>query len=201
MVEKDRAGTTGLRRFFQTEITKLKEANLKIKNQIPEKSEITESQQGEYYRNWLVSAVHIALTIPELRTPIELSKRLGVSVKLIQDALIVLETLGMAIEKNGLYTPAFSKIHLGDDSPWIRSHHQNWRQRTIQQLDKNPGNVHNSLHYSSVISLSEKSVPRVRQIMVDAIKKIREEVKDSEEERLYAYNLDYFQLDHSSQEV
>lgn len=52
----------------------------------------------------------------------------------------------------------------------------------------------NELHYSSVISLAEGDVPKVREKLVKAIEEVREVVRPSNDETLFCYNLDLFKV-------
>jgi hypothetical protein len=82
-------------------------------------------------------------------------------------------------------------IHLGTDSPLLAKHHSNWRVKAIQSLDHaHPEN----LNYSSVVSIAHRDAQEVRNILLQAIEKIRAVVRPSTEEGVYCYCLDLFKI-------
>lgn len=50
------------------------------------------------------------------------------------------------------------------------------------------------LHYSGVISVGRDALPKVRETMVRALEEVRAIVKDSKDEAVYCYAVDFFGL-------
>ena len=73
----------------------------------------------------------------------------------------------------------------------IRRHHTNWRNQAITSIDKNE---EEALHYSSVLSMADKDVPKIKEIMIKAIEECREIIKVSKEERLQIITMDFFKI-------
>lgn len=73
----------------------------------------------------------------------------------------------------------------------ISKHHANWRIKAMHAIDLRR---EKDLHYSSVITMAEKDAYNVKSVMVKAIEEIRSIVKDSPEEKMFCYTLDFFDL-------
>ena len=53
----------------------------------------------------------------------------------------------------------------------------------------------NDLHYSSAVSVAQKDLPEIKEILLMAIVEIRKIVKNSSpEDRIYSYAIDLFEL-------
>lgn len=91
----------------------------------------------------------------------------------------------MSVEKN-LLAPGPRHVHLGNDSEMILKHHSNWRMHAIsnlQILDKD------DLHYSSCLSISHEGAFRVKEAILETLKKTVTMVQDSDVETGYVLNL------------
>ena len=52
-----------------------------------------------------------------------------------------------------------------------------------------------NLHYTTVVSLSTKDVQRLKERLIREIESLRQIVKDSKEEELHAFTMDFFRVD------
>jgi DNA-binding GntR family transcriptional regulator len=138
------------------------------------------------------SAIHIALTIPELRSLDALTSRFRVSSERVLKALNTLLALGLAEKKGTLYFPLSKTLHAGRGSATLRQHHSNWRLNAVESLARESAE---ELHYTSVVSLARDDVVRIRETLVRAIEDVRNVVKPSQEEDLYCYTLDLFRVE------
>jgi len=73
----------------------------------------------------------------------------------------------------------------------ISKHHTNWRMQAIQSFEKEN---ESDLHYSSVITIAEDDIPRVREALIKAVEKVREIVRPSQDEAVLCYALDLFKV-------
>ncbi len=191
LVLRDRAGTADLAQYFQKKITAAAQEQNRLRNSLQYKKTLNRSEQSTYYSAWYYAAIHILLTIPEFRTRERLARHLGLSGEQVSRALKFLEDAGLAVRSGSGYRASEVSLHVGDDSPMMRLQHEHWRLRSVHSLDRTENT---DLRYTSVVSLSEKDVPRVRKILVEAIRQIREVVRPSSEETAYCYLLDLFRI-------
>jgi uncharacterized protein (TIGR02147 family) len=191
LVHHHRAGSAELKAFYYEEMEDLIIRNSDLKKRTNVKASLKNVDQEIYYSNWLYSAVHILVTIKEFQTLNAISKKLNINKENILTIIDFLIKTGLVVKTGSLYTSGNARIHLSKDSPQIQRHHTNWRLKAIQSLDiNNPKN----LHFSNVVSMSEKDVVRVREIFIKAIDEARKIIKESPEEKLQSIGIDFFEL-------
>jgi sugar-specific transcriptional regulator TrmB len=136
----------------------------------------------------------VALSIPELNQPEEISRALDIPLSQVRAILTFLIKTGMAVphaKDPRAYAIGPKHIHLGADSTHIRNHHINWRVRTIQTLDTDPTT---GLHYSSAVTLSRNDVEKIKEMLISNLKSMNNVISASKEEVMYGLNFDFFKL-------
>jgi uncharacterized protein (TIGR02147 family) len=192
MIQKARAGTKDLERYFDKQIGEIRERRLVLTERLGKRTALSKEHQAIYYSSWLYAAVHIALTIPELRERERLSRYLGVPLKKVNSVLSFLEEAGLiALTEGDRFAPTETQVRLGNDSSQIIKHHSNWRVRALESLDREELS---ELHYSSVFSIAREDVEKVKNLLLESIKKNAEIVGPSKEEELCALCVDFFFL-------
>lgn len=191
LLSKERAGTESLKKYFQAQIEEALQKRLVLKNRFGVVNNLTEKDKLIYYSQWYYAAIHIAITVPELQTRESLSEHFGFPKSKISEILEFLCSCGLAIEENSRFKTGTARIHLGSDSPLISKNHISWRMRAVQSLEKDPDV---DLHYSTVVSLSQKDVLKIKSDLVKKIEDIRAVVKESPEETLQCLVLDFFKV-------
>ena len=73
----------------------------------------------------------------------------------------------------------------------ISKHHTNFRIQAIRALEKETSD---ELHYFGVISVSREDLPKIREVLIQALDQVRTIVKDSSDETVYCYSLNLFGL-------
>lgn len=187
-----RAGNERLRQRFRQQITQLRVRQSNLKERFQESSELNTADLTEFFSLWHRNALQIATTIHRLRTPEALRKALGLEEYLVREGLEFLLSKGLLTEKNGVFQPSHTRFFIGKDSPILKMHHANWRTRSIVALDEIKND---NLHYTTVVSLSTKDVQRLKERLIREIESLRQIVKDSKEEELHAFTMDFFRVD------
>jgi uncharacterized protein (TIGR02147 family) len=190
-VQFARAGTVQLRRHFQSEMDAHLERRLNLVERFGRQSELTKEAQSIYYGCWVYAAVHIALTIPELRTVEALADHFRLPRKTVAEALSFLESLQLAQRSGSNYRIGTTFLRVGNDSPNLNRHHMNWRHQATESLDRQSKR---DAHYSAVVSLSEADAARVKERIFEMIADVTTIVKDSKEEVIYGICFDLFDL-------
>jgi uncharacterized protein (TIGR02147 family) len=191
LIQKNRAGTRSLKEFVQVQINELLAKRMEISERIGQSAALTQEQQSTYYSSWHFAAIHVALTVPQLRTKESIGRYLRIPVKKIAEVLKFLLETGL-IQTNGLeYSTTPMQIHLGNDSHNITKHHSHWRQQALESLERAELT---DLHYSTVVSLSREDALQIRERILEEIKTNQAIIKDSLEEELFAYTLDFFSM-------
>jgi uncharacterized protein (TIGR02147 family) len=191
LVQYGRSGSVNLRLHFQEQLAALKEKQFVLKDRLRYKQTLTREDQATFYSSWQYGAVHVLVSIPGCDDEQGLSDYLNLPLERVREIVEFLRSIGLVKRDKGKLVIGTNRIHLESDSPMIAKHHSNWRLRAMQTMDdRRPEN----LHYSSVITASIEDSAKIREIMVQAIEKIRAVVRSSPNERGYAYSLDFFGL-------
>lgn len=186
-----RAGTKNLEHYYQKKIDAILAHRLQVKNRVATEKKISQEHQSKYFSSWHYAAVHLAVGIKSLQTIEEISAYLSLPHKLVKTTLEFLIEINLIEWKKNRYVAEEQTIHLGNDSPWIKHHHMNWR---VLALDSLSNEKPEELHYSSAITIAQSDLPKIKEELLRAIEKARAIVKNSTEEKLYCYNLDLFEV-------
>lgn len=191
LVEHARSGTPELRELFDRQIRRQQEQQLSLKKRFQVPEALSEADKITYYGSWTYSAVHVLLDLPDFQTREALARTLKLDSGRLGQVLEFLVRTGLARKQGSRFLPTGQWIHLGKDSPLAPRHHSNWRVRAIDSIERG---CEEDLHYTSSITLSMKDRLGARAVLVGALEKIRELVKDTEPERAYTLLIDFFEL-------
>ncbi len=195
LVQKDRAGSVRLQKYFQQKIERIRTKRNQISAVVKEASKsLSPEDQVIYYSHWIYTALHMALMIPDLQNRDALRKYLGVTAKRINSAIEFLVRAGLATETRGKVKIGPNRIHLPENSPLINRHHANWRVQALGALDDPQAK---DLHYSAIISISEPGAKKVRDLLLELVKNSDEIIMNAQDEAVYNLNLDFYCLDQS----
>jgi len=191
MVLRDRAGTHTLKANFQEQIEQLQANRLVLTKRLGQRNTLTEEQRATFYSVWYFLAAQIGITIPSWRTHDALAANLGLPPARVSEILQFLCEVGLVQKSGNQFIPTETQIRLGKDSHHILKHHTNWRVKAIDSLERE---AINDLHYSGVVSLSEKDVLRIKNLLLDQLKENLKIIGESKEEKLYGLNIDFYNL-------
>lgn len=191
LVSHNRAGTQELKRFYESMIAERAEKYALLKSRAKIKETLDREDQATYYSQWYFAAIHMALTIPILQTKDAIATKLGVSSKKTQEVLEFLVTRGLARREGARYVTTQQALHLEANSPLIARHHSNWRMAAVRSLEDPRAS---DVHYSGVVTCSEKELPKVKERISRCLEDCMELVKPSKEERIAVICLDWWEL-------
>lgn len=191
LVQKERSGSVELKAYFQEKLAALLAKRSDIKSRIVKNKAISDADLAFYYSHWYVSAIHVALSIANLQTAVELAAYFKLDDGVVRQTLEFLVSTGLAIETRGRYTIGPSHVHLPNESPFIKQLHANWRLRALQSMEHRRDE---DLHYSVTYSLSREDATKVRAQILDMIEKNMNVVRPSKEEVLFCNSIDFFEL-------
>jgi len=191
LLQYARAGTVALRNEIKDQMKEILDQQLILKKRFQLDEKISPEDESILYSSWHYVAVHMAVLIPNLRTVPAIAEYLGISTGRVREVLETLLRTGLVQEVKGELRIGQQRVHLGHDSPLIFKHHTNWRLQALASLDRHRLS---DLHYSSVVTIGEKDVPKVREILVRAIEEVRQTIRPSKDDALYCYCLDWFSV-------
>jgi uncharacterized protein (TIGR02147 family) len=191
LVEHQRAGTASLREYFQHEIEIELQKRLVIKNRVQSQKNLTLQEQAIYYSAWYYVAIYVAISLPTFQDKQILSKYFGLSMTKVTEILDFLETTGLIKHEKGKYTIGTTQLHLATGSPFSPQHHSHWRHQAIRSLNRDQGL---DLHYSTVVTISDEDVIKIKSILVKTIENTDQIVRDSKESSIHCLAMDFFRL-------
>lgn len=187
LLQYEKASTGELKEYFKHQINQIKRQRDEIKNRIKVHSDLNVEDYHQYYSSWEYSALHILSSIPEFQQKEKMRKKLKLTNTRINEVIDFLITKGLVEFADDKFKIGKRRLHLTKDSPYIGSHHQNWRLQAIRMLsDKNPIN----LNYSGVFSLSKSDIEKIKEILLQAIEKNEKVISSSGEEEMIYIGID-----------
>lgn len=191
LVQKQKAGTTDLRKYFTSQLDEILNQRLVLTHRLGTSNTLTDLDRARYYSSWHYAAIHIALTIPELQREEALAAHFRISLSKVHEVIAFLQKSGLVVNSNGSFSSESALTRIGKDSLCISKHHTNWRLQAIESLDQEDLL---DIHYSAVVSLSEKDARAIKENIMDQIKVNIDKIRESKEERIYCYTIDFFNL-------
>jgi uncharacterized protein (TIGR02147 family) len=192
LLHLEKAGSYDLKKFWENKVSLIRKQNSKIEKQVKNISQdLNEASKAIYYSHWAYSAVHMVVSIDDFKTPEEIAKRLKITVQLASKIINFLEENNLISKEEKFYRIGRTRIHLKSDSPLVKAHHQNYRQKAIVSLEEENDF---DLHYSAALTLSKKDAIKIRQLLLKFIADKEEILIPSPNEEIIGLNLDLFKL-------
>ncbi len=191
LVEKDRAGSAKLRTFHQKRIDAILSARKEVQSRIHKSKDLSLADKNIYYSKWTYTAVHMCIRISNLRTAESIADYLGITIEESIDVLYNLEKFRLVRRQGNYFVPIEKRLHLGERSLALRSHHLNWRMESMRSLDRKS---RDDLHYSSVMSISHSAAMKIRAFLLQTIEESEPIIAEAKDEGVYAVTLDLFEV-------
>jgi uncharacterized protein (TIGR02147 family) len=193
LVQAGRSGSAALVDYFQKKIQQTLDRRLNLVERLGKKKSINESDQAHYFSSWKYGAIHVALTVPSLRTPKAIASYFHLPSSAVAEALDFLLQAGFAkINSEGEFVQAEDvEFRLGRDSKELIRHHTNLRLQAIEALERESPE---EMHYSAIVSLSLSDALKIKQRLLELVGENARTVRSSKEETVYAMGLDFFCL-------
>jgi uncharacterized protein (TIGR02147 family) len=191
LVQHARASTPSLRALIEKRMDRLRNHHNSIESRVHIKGKLSPENAQRYYTSWIYSAIHVALSVPELQNIPALSARFRLSPEVVQRVLADLETMGLASNAApGVYKSTVAQIHLPSESPFAIIQHNNWRQKAIiAQSELAPSEM---FSYTAVHSLARKDIDALKRLLLDYVEKSNAVVRPSPEEAVVCVLIDLF---------
>lgn len=189
LIQRERAANHRLKKFYSKQIEERKRAAAKVKGRVRIDRELGFEEQAVYYSDYLYTAVHTLISIPELRNVDALAQHLMTSRIRVMDVVQWLIAHGLCAGTPDNLENGPRSTYVDKDSPLAIRHHGNWRARGLECM-RRPSET--DLFFTAPFSVSQNDFDQIRKDVKLLIEKIAKRVDASEPEVMLAINLDLF---------
>ncbi|MBI3558478.1 MAG: DUF4423 domain-containing protein [Deltaproteobacteria bacterium] len=191
LVQHSRAGSKLLKSALEKKLDAIRARQENLSQRYKKPSLSPGERETLYYSAWHWSAIHILITIPRFQSASAIAERLSLPQSVVEQALITLESMGLALKRGKHWVASQADIHLPKESLLNSIHHANWRNRAISDSQTRSKE---SIHYTAIHSLSRADFEQVKGLILNLIDSTRKIVGPSKEEELISVCLDCFKV-------
>lgn len=190
LVQLERAGSIGLKKYLAKKIALIKKQSEEIINRIEVKKTLSENEKTIFYSTALYSCIHLYTSTSLNGYSIdELAQRFELSRNKTADIVRFLAAANLLQERNGKYSMTSQSTHLESTSPHLLKHHSNWHIKAIEAAERLS---EKELMYTAQVSLSKDDFSILREEMVKFIRSFLDKVHSSPAEEIANLNIDWF---------
>lgn len=191
LVQLERASSLSYRRKLEDDLKVLKEQSQNLENRLTHQQILNEEQKAIFYSDWAYSAIRMLTSIEGCDSLESISQYFGLPKKMVNDVLQFLELTKLIIKEKNNYKIGPLSTHVAADSPWVKLHHSNWRNKAIELMSYPEPK---KLHYTSPMTLSPTDAEKIRAQLVQLIDGVGKIVDDSPAKQLMCLNIDWFSI-------
>lgn len=189
LVAHARSGTQALRQYYSEKMKNLRWASEGSRKPIAQSEA---DAQSEYYSSWKFAAVHIATTVPGLRTSAQIAKRLRLEPREVETTLRKLKNWGFVELPKQEWVTTKKLVHLPDDHFMNPTNHRNWRTKNLELFERE---AKRGVMYSAIYSMNRRDFDVLRDMIYRFLGESRKLVAASaNEEELVSFALDCLPL-------
>jgi uncharacterized protein (TIGR02147 family) len=188
LVQKARAGSEKLKKVLQSQLEKIADSALSLKNRIKHQK-FGEEEKALFYSHWYYSAVRLTTSIPHINNVSSLAEYLNLDRALVSKVITFLLKKKLIVENEDGFHIGPQVTHVGQESPFVNRHHTNWRLQALHAMDKKS---ETDFFYTGPMVLSKDLAKEIHKTLLDLIAKSTKKVELSESETLRCLNIDWF---------
>ena len=186
-----RAGKNHLKNLLIQKLSDLRDQSQNLQKRLGRSKDLDENSKAQFYSAWFYSGVRLAASIPKLDNVDSISERLELPRATVAQVVEFLLHHNLLKSENGKLGMATQSTHLSAQSPLVSRHHTNWR---IKSLSKMESTLPDELFFTSPVSIAQKDIPVVRDILARMIDEVFRFIDPSKEEELACLNIDWFRI-------
>lgn len=191
LVEKERAGTMKLKKFFSEEIDKIKKESQQISTRLKEHRNLSDEEKSIFYSSWMYSAIRLYCSIGKGATLEDISNYFQLDRKKALEIIDFLVANGLCDRQQNLYVMGTQHTHVAANSPHSIKHQLNWRLKSLQKQERVQ---EHELAFTAPMSISSKDFLVIREKIAAAIKDCIEVAKESEADHLACLTIDWLKV-------
>lgn len=191
LIQYARAGEFEYKEYLSKKIELLKIDALDLKSRVKSDHELSESEKTVYYSSYLYSAVRLFCSIGNGKSISQICDYFKIEREKASNIVNFLLSCFLVEKNNDLFLMTKKLIIIGRESPQNLTHHLNWR---INSLKKIENIKQDDLVITFPISLDKESFVKIREELVETLKKIQIHVEKSNADELAFLNIDFFKF-------
>lgn len=191
LVQRENAGTESYRNHIRRKLEFAREGAAELKSHVARDINLSEEAKAKFYSHWHYSAIRLTTDIPGKQHPHTIAESLGLSITRVNEVLDFLVENKLCKKAGGKFAMAVKSTHLESNSPWIYSRQLHWRQKSLQSMESPSPE---SVYYTGLMVISEKDKDLIRDRLVQTIREVTEQARNSPSEKLACLNIDWFGL-------
>lgn len=189
LLEKDRASTKTYRDRQIAKIKRIREEQEDLQSVVQRPAASFGEKEFFYYSNWIVSAIHILVSIPEFQTVQSISQKLQVDNFTVEHTLQILKSFDLVKYEKGKWQYSSGEMHVPKNSPLVNLHHNNWKQRAMLDSQKLRTD---GVHFTVVQSIDAKAWEQIKFKLLEFIGDFAKIAGPADCEDLVCLTLDFF---------
>ena len=186
LVEIARAGHFELKKFYQDKRAELELQFQDLSKRVNHQNVLSPEAKTIFYSNWKFSAARLLTDLQNLSEE-DIKKILNVDTEEFTTLIQFLLETNLIKREKGKLKLGTSSTHLSKDSPLIKSHHSNWRLKSLHTLSEMKDD---EVMYTAPMTIAKKDYDFLYQRLFELIDELVERAKESKAEGLYYLNID-----------
>lgn len=189
LIQFQRAGTQDLKDYYKEKIDKTKLEALQVKNHFSGFAPLSESEMNQFYSTWLYSAIRMFCSVGNGKSFQDILSRFPIAPKELTAMVGFMTDKGLLTREGNHYQLGSQRTLSQKGSPQFVMHSKNWRLQAVQRCERlNEGDI----FITSPMSMSKEDYEKLRNDLIELLKKISLQVADSPAEEIVCLNLDLF---------
>lgn len=189
MVQIERADVQEYKAHLTTKLMTLRENAQKLANRVSYEKQLSVEEQATFYSDWTYLACRLCVGLGK-NTIKSMGKYLGITEGQVEQVTGFLVRAGFLKHLEGKFSRIKQSTHLSSDSPWVKTHHRNWRMRAIEKVGQSTSNM----HYSAPMTISRADFYKIKELLIKTITEVDAIMEPSESETLVCLNIDWFHV-------
>ncbi len=192
MVQKERAGNIDLKKFYAEEMENLRKESLKLSERLENYKGLTEEQKSLFYSSSTYSEIRLYCTLGDNGKSLEdIQLEFELNLAELHPMLNFLIETGLLETKNDRYIMGHQHTHLPKGSPHLLKHQTNWRLKALQKAERL---TDDELMFTGPMSMSKEDYMKVREEIVQLIKRTVDTMRTSPGEVVSCLNIDWIKI-------
>lgn len=191
LIEYQKAGGFKLKQILLKKLEREQQIGSQLDIRLKKDRQLSDSEKMQFYSNWMYSGVRLLSSLPNMNNSKDISERLNIPLPLINDIVQFLLENNLCILKNNKLTYGTYSTHIGNNSPFVIKHHQNWRLKGFQSMELRRNE---DLFFTQPMALSFEAAKKIRLMLPGIIEELHNIAGPSESETLQCLNMDWFEF-------